>query len=224
MKNTHLFALTLAAALTVAPTFAQQDTDKPAEPSKAHQAPDNKDKDKAAKPEHGSTKTQEAGQEKTKSDARDSKSDAHDSRVPQSDREPGVKNDSADRKNTSRMPQSDQEPATQSRDTRENHEQGNRGEASQRDRSAQYHFKGDEKVKLRSSYKGIDRVNRSQRVTIVRQQVLPVEVQTRIEPVPVEVAGYLPPAPEGFAIGFLDGYCVVYDPNTFFVLEVLDLD
>jgi hypothetical protein len=210
MKNIHLFALTLAAVLTAAPAFAQQDTDKPAEAPKAQQEP--AEKDKAVKPEHGSVKTQEAGQEKTKPEA-------HESKIPQSDREPAVKNESGDHRDANRMPQTDQEPAAQGR---ENHE--TRGNGSDRDRSAQYHFKGDEKAKLRSSYKGIDRVNRGQRVTIVQQQVLPVEVRTRIEPVPVEVVGYLPPAPEGFAFGFVDGYCVVYDPNTFFVIEVLDLD
>ncbi len=214
MKNTHLFTVALAAALTAAPAFAQQDADKPAEAPKAHQqAP--ADKDKAVKPEHGSIKTQEAGQEKTKPQA-------HESKIPQSDREPAVKNESGDRgdhRDANRLPQTDQEPAAQGRERHDAH-----GNGADRDRSAQYHFKGDEKAKLRSSYKGIDRVNRGQRVTIVQQQVLPVEVRTRIEPVPVEVVGYLPPAPEGFAFGFVDGYCVVYDPSTFFVIEVLDLD
>ena len=208
MKNVHLFAFALAAALTAAPGFAQQDTDKPAEAPKAHQ----QDKDKAVKPEHGSVKTQEAGQEKTKPEAKESK-------IPQSDREPAVKNESGDHRDANRMPQTDQEPAAQGR---ENHETRDNG--ADRDRSAKYHFKGDEKAKLRSSYKGIDRVNRGQRLTIVQQQVLPVEVRTRIEPVPVESVGYLPPAPEGFAFGFVDGYCVVYDPSTFFVIEVLDLE
>lgn len=215
MKNIHLFAFTLAAALTAAPAFAQQDTDKPAEsPKTHHQEP--AERDKAVKPEQGSVKTQEAGQEKTRPEA-------HESKIPQSDREPAVKNESGDRgdrRDANRMPQSDQEPAARDRD---NHEPAARGGNADHDRSAHYRFKGDEKAKLRSSYKDIDRVNRGQRVTIAQQQVLPVEVRTRIEPVPAEVVGYLPPAPEGFAFGFVDGYCVVYDPSTFFVVEVLDL-
>ena len=43
------------------------------------------------------------------------------------------------------------------------------------------------------------------------------------EPVPADVVAYLPPAPEGYVFGFVDGYCVVYDPNTFLVIDVIDL-
>ena len=37
-----------------------------------------------------------------------------------------------------------------------------------------YRFKGDEKSKLRASYHDINRVDRSHRVTVVREQVMPV--------------------------------------------------
>lgn len=203
MKHTHLFAFALAAALTTVPTFAQQDTEKPADAKHQKEMPADKD-NKDAKPEHGSMKTQEAGQEKTK--------DAHESRIPQSDQEPGVKNESPDRKNAERGEMGKQERGT-----------GAKAQPTEKDRNAHYQFKGDAKAKLRSSYKGASSVNRSQRVTVVRQEVLPVEVQTRIEPVPVDVVGYLGPAPEGFSYGFVDGYCVVYDPMTFFVIDVIDL-
>jgi hypothetical protein len=206
MKHTHLFAFALAAALTAVPTFAQQDTEKPADaPKHEKQAPADKDKDKAVKPESGSIKSQEAGQEKSKPDARQSK-------IPQSDQEPGVKNESPDRKDASHGEMG-----------RENQGTAAKGQPTDKDRNAHYQFKGDAKTKLRSSYKGMSSVNRSQRVTVVRQQVLPVEVQTRIEPVPVDVVSYLGPAPDGFSYGFVDGYCVVYDPMTFFVIDVIDL-
>ena len=218
MKHTHLFAFALAAALSVAPSFAQQDQEKPSEQPKAHEKAD-KDKatkPEATKPENGSVKSQEAGQEKTKPAS-------HDSRIPQSDQEPGVKNpdaarqkDQTEHRDASRMPQSDQEAAPQDRD--------NRNEAhGQPNKHAEYHFKGDEKSKLRASYHDINRVDRSHRVTVVREQVMPVEIRTRIEPVPVDVVSYLPPAPEGYVFGFVDGYCVVYDPNTFLVVDVIDL-
>jgi hypothetical protein len=189
MKITHLFALTLGAALIAAPAFAQQDQDKPADAPKAQEkAP--ADKDKAAKDKAAADKAKPA--EKT-----DEKS------APKSD--------------ARRMPQSDQESGAQDA------KRGNAGDEN-RDKAAHYQFKGDAKAKLRSSYKNITTVNRSSRVTIMRQQVLPVEIRTQIEPVPVEVVSYLGPPPAGFVFGFVNGYCVVYDPNTFFVIEVIDLD
>lgn len=220
MKHTHLFAFALAAALSAAPTFAQQEQDKAPEAPKAHEKAD---KDKAVKPENGSVKTQEAGQEKQEKKAEPN------ARIPQSDQEPGVKNPEAarqqgqnERHDAARMPQSDQEPAPQERDNRNEAKRGTGGDQAD-NRHAEYHFKGDEKSKLRSSYHDINRVNRSQRVTIAREQVMPVEVRTRIEPVPVDVVSYLPPPPAGYMFGFVDGYCVVYDPNTFLVVDVIDL-
>ncbi len=219
MKHTHLFALALAAALTAAPTFAQQEQEKAPEAPKTQDkaAKDKADKEKSVKPENGSVKTQEAGQEKK---------DERSAKLPQSDQEPGVKNPEAARQkgqnehqDASRMPQSDQEAAPQ--------ERGNREEAktapNNADKHAEYHFKGDAKTKLRSSYHDISRVNRNQRVTITREQVLPVEVRSEIEPVPADVVSYLGPPPAGYMFGFVDGYCVVYDPTTFYVIEVIDL-
>lgn len=210
MKKTHLFAFALAAALTATPTFAQQENDKPADaPKTQEKAP--AEKDKAVKPAEG---------DKAKVKDENRKPEARESKLPQSDQEPAVKDNRTEQKDAARMPQSEQAPAAQDRDNRND---AKRGDTSDRDRQAQYHFKGDEKTKLRSSYRDIDHVNRSQRVSIARQQILPVEVRTQIEPVPVDVVSILPPAPEGFVFGFVDGYCVVYDPNTFFVLEVIDL-
>jgi DNA mismatch repair ATPase MutL len=205
MKVTHLFAFTLAAALTAAPTFAQE-PDKTSEAPRAHEnAP--AEKEKSVKPENGSMKTQEAGQEKTK-DAR------HESKLPQSDQEPGVANPERERQ---------QSGSHERQENQSEAKRGNGGDRADTGRHAEYHFKGDEKAKLRSSYHDINRIDRSHRVTITREQVLPVEVRTRIEPVPVEVVSYLPPPPEGYLFGFVDGYCVVYDPNTFLVVDVIDL-
>ena len=35
--------------------------------------------------------------------------------------------------------------------------------------------------------------------------------------------GYLPPIPPGYAVGYYNGYCVVYDPASFYILSVLNL-
>jgi hypothetical protein len=203
MKLTYLFACTLAAALTGAPSFAQQEQEKAPE-AKVHQ----EDRDsKASEPA------------KQKSDAKEG------SRIPQSDQEPGVKNPEAarqkgqmERHDADHMPQSDQAPGTQGRDEAKRGPGGDRA-----DRHAEYHFRGDEKTKLRASYRDINRVDRSRRVTITREQAIPVDIRTRIEPVPVDVVSYLPPPPPGYIFGFVDGYCVVYDPNTFIVIDVIDL-
>ena len=189
-----MFVLALAAALTAAPTFAQQDTDKAPDSPKAHQEQSPAEKDKAAKPAEGD-------KAKTQNDSR--KADARDSKLPQSDQEPGVRNP---------------DPARQ--DNQGDRKEANRGEANKK---ADYHFRGNEKSKLRASYHNINSVDRSHRVSIAREQVLPVQVRTEIQPVPVDVVSYLPPVPEGYMVGFVDGYCVVYNPNTFIVIDVLDL-
>ena len=38
-----------------------------------------------------------------------------------------------------------------------------------------------------------------------------------------DLLGYLPPVPPGYAIGYFYGYCVVYDPVTFTILNFVDL-
>lgn len=203
MKTHHLFALALGAALTAAPAFAQEG-DKPSDSPKTHEA----------RPENGSVKAQEANQEKTDKKA-DKKADKNESKIPQSDREPGVKNEAG------RMPQSDQEPAMQDRDR----DKGEHREAKQptdKDRNTHVTIKSDAKDKLRQHYAS-SHPNHTHTVTVVRQQALPVSVQTMIEPVPVEYVSYLGPAPEGFVYGYVDGYVVLYDPDTFFVVDVLPL-
>jgi hypothetical protein len=198
MKKYPFAALTLAAALTAVPAFAQQ-ADKPDNPKAEERA----DHDKAVKPEKGSVKAQEANQEKD-----DKGQDrAHESKIPQSDQEPGVRNPEKEAA----------KPGMQDRD-----HDSRKSDVSEKDRNVQYHFKPEAREKLRTHYKSqVSSHNRN--VTIVRQEVIPVEVQTRLEPVPVELVSDLGPAPEGFQYGFVDGYVVVYDPATFFVVDVIDL-
>lgn len=199
MKYTHLFALTLAAALSAAvPTFAQQQDDKAAEAPKAQeQAPM---KDKAEKP---------AENDKAKADKK-------------SEQEPAVKNDKAERHDAARMPQSDQEPAAQDREKEKGETHEAKGQPSDRDKQAHYQFKGDAKEKLRAHYQG-EGGSHARNVTIVREQVLPVEVQSMIQPVPADMVAYLGPAPDGFAYGYADGFVFVYDPATFWVVDVIAL-
>jgi type IV secretory pathway VirB10-like protein len=193
----HFAALTLAAALTAAPAFAQQ-ADKPNDSPKSEDT----EKSKAVKPEHGSVKAQEANQEKVNEN---DKKNARDSKLPQSDQEPAVRN-----------------PERQDNDAKRGGDRDEHKQASEKDRSTQYHFKSESREKLRQHYKS-QATNHTRNVTIVRQEVIPVEVQTRIEPVPVEIVSDLGPAPEGFQYGYVDGYVLVYDPATYFVVDVIDL-
>jgi hypothetical protein len=44
-----------------------------------------------------------------------------------------------------------------------------------------------------------------------------------IRPLPPELIGYLPPVPPGYAMGYYQGYCLIYDPNTLMIISVIDL-
>ena len=204
MKHHQLFALALGAALMAAPAFAQE-ADKPADNPK----PQTTEKEKTVKPEKGSVKAQEANQEKVDKD----KADRHDAnRMPQSDQEPAMDKDRADKEKM------DRDRAGEKAGDRD---RGGK-EISEKDRSTHVTIKSDAKDKLREHY-ARNGGSHTHTVTVVRQEVLPVEVRTRVEPVPVEYVSYLGPAPEGFLYGYVDGYVVLYDPDTFFVVDVLPL-
>jgi hypothetical protein len=44
-----------------------------------------------------------------------------------------------------------------------------------------------------------------------------------LQPVAPDVYGYLPPPPPGYRMGYYDGYVVVYDPVTYFIVNLIDL-
>jgi len=48
---------------------------------------------------------------------------------------------------------------------------------------------------------------------------LPPGWQKKIQPFPYEVERSLPPAPAGYARGYVDGYAVVYQPRTHVVID-----
>jgi len=66
-------------------------------------------------------------------------------------------------------------------------------------------------------------VDRNNRPHIVAGGSLQGNWRTYIVPVPTEVITYLPPVPEGYQLGFYDGYIIVYDPYSGLVLDVIDL-
>ena len=67
------------------------------------------------------------------------------------------------------------------------------------------------------------RINRARRPHFLAGGYFPHQYVTYLQPIPPDVLGYLPPIPPGYAIGYYDGYTVVYDPTTYLIASVLDL-
>jgi hypothetical protein len=44
-----------------------------------------------------------------------------------------------------------------------------------------------------------------------------------LSPVPPSMWGMLPSIPPGYQVGYYDGYVVVYDPVTYWIVGVVDL-
>jgi hypothetical protein len=44
-----------------------------------------------------------------------------------------------------------------------------------------------------------------------------------MRPVPAAVIRELAPPPPGYVFGYIDGYCVVYNPTTLLIADVIDL-
>jgi len=66
-------------------------------------------------------------------------------------------------------------------------------------------------------------VNRAHRPVFFVGGYIPFGVRGYFRPVPANLLVYLPPPPSGYVIGYFDGYCVVYDPVTFTILNLVDL-
>ncbi len=90
--------------------------------------------------------------------------------------------------------------------------------------NAHYHFRAEDRSKLRPHFQAqLAHVDRAHRPHVAAGVTLQPTYQTVIEPVPQDVIVYLAPPPPGYEFGFLDGYVLVYDPSTFFVIDVIDL-
>jgi Ni/Co efflux regulator RcnB len=99
-----------------------------------------------------------------------------------------------------------------------------RGQESQR---REYHFRQEDAPKLRQNYKDIGHVDAAHRTMHHDRYVagghLPDDWRKHIHPVPAALIRELPPVPAGCTIGYIDGYCVVYDPGTLEIIDVIDL-
>ena len=88
---------------------------------------------------------------------------------------------------------------------------------------AEYHFRQEDAPKLRQNYKNIEHVDAKNRGHYAAGERLPNDWHKRMHPVPQTVIAELPPPPPGYVFGYVDGYCVAYDPNTGYVADVIDL-
>jgi hypothetical protein len=91
----------------------------------------------------------------------------------------------------------------------------------------EYHFRQEDAGKLREHYKDIDHIDREHRTMHHERYVagghLPDDWKRHIHPVPAALIHELPPVPHGLAIGYIDVYCVVYEPGTLEIVDVIDL-
>jgi len=51
----------------------------------------------------------------------------------------------------------------------------------------------------------------------------PFEYLPDTEPIPLDLMSYLPPIPTGYAARYYGGYCIVYDPYTLKIVNLMDL-
>ena len=108
--------------------------------------------------------------------------------------------------------------------------QANRGSQSrpQANRGSQgrpnYQFRSQDTGRLRQYYQGgFGRIDRRHRPRFNRGGYVPRTYWGDFQPVPASLIGYLPAVPPGYAIGYYDGYVVVYDPSTYLIVSVLDI-
>ncbi len=66
-------------------------------------------------------------------------------------------------------------------------------------------------------------VNRANRPVFTVGGFFPYAYIGYLTPVPVSLYGHVPPPPPGYQMGYYDGYVVVYDPGSYYILDVIDL-
>jgi hypothetical protein len=87
-----------------------------------------------------------------------------------------------------------------------------------------YHFRPNDYAYLHRYYsRNLIYINRARRPVFVIGGYFPYTDIRYITPLPANVYGYLPPPPPGYQMGYYQGYVVVYDPVTYFIVNVIDL-
>lgn len=87
-----------------------------------------------------------------------------------------------------------------------------------------YQFRPQDTTHVRRYYsRNLTYINRARRPHFVMGGYIPLGYRGYFTPIPPPLLGYLPPPPPGYAIGYFQGYCVVYSPTTFVILNLIDL-
>ncbi|MGH8443933.1 MAG: hypothetical protein ACREVL_01645 [Solimonas sp.] len=98
---------------------------------------------------------------------------------------------------------------------------GNNGRAQGR---GNYEFRQQDRAYLQQHYRrSIGSVDRGHRPQFEAGREIPRAYRGYFTPAPDSLRRRLPPPPDGYTIGYYQGYTVVYDPATFVILSVLDL-
>jgi Ni/Co efflux regulator RcnB len=121
------------------------------------------------------------------------------------------------------LPAQERPPERQQERGQQERAQQERGKDQEHARG-EYHFRQEDAPKLRQHYKNINRDMRERdRGHFVAGERLTGDWHKRMHPVPETVIAELPPPPPGYVFGYIDGYCVVYDPRTGYIADVIDL-
>jgi len=87
-----------------------------------------------------------------------------------------------------------------------------------------YRFRSNDRAYLLRYYGSRGRVIQGgSRPVVVVGGYFPYAYINYLSPLPADLYGYVPPPPPGYQIGYCDGYVVVYDPLTFYIVAVIDL-
>ncbi|NKF20741.1 hypothetical protein [Solimonas marina] len=66
-------------------------------------------------------------------------------------------------------------------------------------------------------------VYRDSHPAFYRGHTIPASYRREIRPVPTQYRAYVPAVPRGYAVGYYQGYTVVYDPATYLIASVVNL-
>lgn len=87
-----------------------------------------------------------------------------------------------------------------------------------------YHFRPNDYAYLHRHYsRNLIYINRATRPVFVIGGYFPYADIGYITPLPPNIYAYLPPPPPGYQMGYYQGYVVVYDPVTYFIVNVINL-
>ncbi|WP_028008422.1 hypothetical protein [Solimonas flava] len=90
--------------------------------------------------------------------------------------------------------------------------------------AAGYDFRDQDRSHLQQHYRrSLQSVDRAHRPRFEAGHEIPRAYRGYVTPAPAALRAQLPPPPEGYALGYCQGYTVVYDPTTFVILSVIDL-